>query len=168
MPSSWRNTGGEYIVSDDHAGLKASRTAVFTDSKWQRCQHNLIRNALKQDPNEERKKCLIAELGTVYNAETIKLAEVALENLATKYSSQIPALAKWLETNGPDALTVYSLLTHHQIKMRTSKPIKHVINQRVKQRTHTIWIFPNASSLWYCRIKSGNSNFGKKNVFRGF
>ena len=40
-------SGVEYIVSDDHPGLKAARRAVFTGSKWQRFQHNLIQDAMK-------------------------------------------------------------------------------------------------------------------------
>ena len=120
---------------------------MFTCSKWQRCQQNLTQDSLKTGPNEEIRKCLAIELGTIYNAETIKLAEVALENLVTKYSSENPTLAKWLKTNGSDALTVYSLSTHHRIKMRISKPIKHVLNQQIKQRIRLIRIFPNASAL---------------------
>ena len=139
--------GVEYIVSDDHPGLKAARRAVFTGCKWQRCQQNLIQDALKQTSSEEIRKNLAAELRTVYNAETIRIAEVALENLVTKYSSQNPTLARWLKINGPDALTVYSLPTHHRIKMRASKPIKHVLNQRIKQQTRMIKIFPNANAL---------------------
>ena len=139
--------GVEYIVSDDYPGLKVARRAVLTGSKWQRCQHNFVQDALKQAPNEEIRKCLVAELRTVCNAETIKLAERALENLVTRFSSETPTLAKWLETNVPDTLTVYSLPTHHRVKMRTSNRLKHVLNQQIKQRTRLIRIFPNPSSL---------------------
>ena len=139
--------GVEYIVSDDHPGLKAARRAVLTGSKWQRCQHDFVQDALKQAPNEEIRTCLAAELRTVYNAETIKLAELALENLVTKFSAGTPTFAQWLETNVPDTLTVYSLPTHHRTKMRTSNRIKHVLNQQIKQRTRVIKIFPNPSSL---------------------
>ena len=139
--------GVEYIVSDDHPGLKAARRAALTGAKWQRCQHNLVQDALKQAPNEEIRKCLTTELRTVYNAETIKLAELALGNLVTKFSSETPTLAKWLKINVPDTLTVYSLPTHHRLKMRTSNRMKHVLNQQIKQRTRMIRIFPNPSSL---------------------
>ena len=43
--------GVEYIVSDDHPGLKAARRAVLTGSKWQRCQNNLVQDAMKQAPS---------------------------------------------------------------------------------------------------------------------
>ena len=52
--------GVEYIVSGDHPGLAAARRAVLTGSKWQRCQHSFVQDALKQAPNEETRKCLVA------------------------------------------------------------------------------------------------------------
>lgn len=38
--------GVKMITSDDHAGLKAARTARFPGVKWQRCQFHLQQNAL--------------------------------------------------------------------------------------------------------------------------
>ena len=37
--------GVEYIVSDDHAGLKAARKAVFPSAMWNRCHFHLAQNA---------------------------------------------------------------------------------------------------------------------------
>ncbi len=37
--------GVEFIVSDDHAGLRAARAAVFPSVPWQRCQFHLQQNA---------------------------------------------------------------------------------------------------------------------------
>jgi transposase-like protein len=38
--------GAEFIVSDDHAGMRATRRAVFGGAKWQRCQFHLAQNAI--------------------------------------------------------------------------------------------------------------------------
>ena len=140
-------SGVEYIVSDDHPGLEAARRAVFTGSKWQRCQYHLTQDAIKQAPNEEIREGLVTGLRIVYNAETLKLAEVVLDNLVAKFSSATPKLAKWLDKKVPDALTVYSLPAHHQVKMRTSNVIRHALNQKIKQLTRRIKIFPNSTSL---------------------
>jgi putative transposase len=40
-------TGVKYIVSDDHAGLRAARCAVLPAVSWQRCQFHLQQNASK-------------------------------------------------------------------------------------------------------------------------
>ena len=45
--------GVEYIVTDDHAGLKMARKAVFTGAKWQRCQFHLSQNAVRHAPSEK-------------------------------------------------------------------------------------------------------------------
>ena len=37
--------GVELIISDDHAGLKAARKAVFPGVPWQRCQFHFAQNA---------------------------------------------------------------------------------------------------------------------------
>jgi putative transposase len=38
-------SGVRLIVSDDHAGLKSARKAVFPSVLWQRCQYHLAQNA---------------------------------------------------------------------------------------------------------------------------
>ena len=90
-------SGVEYIVSDDHPGLKAARRAVFTGSKWQRCQYNLIQDSMKQAPKEEIRKGLVTELRIVYYVETLKIAGMPLDNAVTKFSSETPTLVKWLK-----------------------------------------------------------------------
>ena len=145
--------GVEYIVSDAPPGLKAARKAVFTGSRWQRCQQDLMEDAKKLASNEKMGMCLAAELKTVYNADTEEQAKNVFENLVTKYSSEATTLAKWLDKNIPDGLTVYSLPPHHRIKMRTSNLMKRTLNQQIKQRTRQLRIFPNASSL--LRVDTG-------------
>ena len=55
--SSWRDflfrkrglSGVEFVVSDDHAGLKAAIGEVLPEAVWQRCYVHFLRNALKVD-----------------------------------------------------------------------------------------------------------------------
>jgi putative transposase len=42
--------GVEFIVSDDHAGLRAARRAVLGGATWQRCQFHLAQNAIHHAP----------------------------------------------------------------------------------------------------------------------
>ena len=44
--------GTTFIVSDDHAGLKAARRAVLGAATWQRCQFHLAQNAVNHAPNQ--------------------------------------------------------------------------------------------------------------------
>ena len=43
--------GVDFIVSDDHSGLRAARRAVLGGATWQRCQFHLARNAIHHAPN---------------------------------------------------------------------------------------------------------------------
>lgn len=88
--------GVGYIGFDDYPELKAARRPEFTGFKRQRCEHYLAQDALKQALGEESRKC-ISDLRIVCNDESLNLAEVALENVVTKSSSETPTLAKWIE-----------------------------------------------------------------------
>ena len=93
--------GVEYVVSDDHAGLRAARRAVLGGVKWQRCQFHLAQNAIHHSPNLAIRK-RIGELRTVWNAPTLKAAEIALADLVKAYQPTVPKLADWLEKNMPE------------------------------------------------------------------
>ncbi len=54
--------GVEFIVSDDHAGLRAARQAVLPGAIWQRCQFHLAQNAIHHAPNLAIRKRLGTEL----------------------------------------------------------------------------------------------------------
>jgi len=56
--------GVEYVVSDDHAGLRAARRTVFGGAKWQRCQFRLAQNANHHAPRLRVRKRVGAELRT--------------------------------------------------------------------------------------------------------
>ena len=51
-----------FVVSDDHAGLKAARRAVLPGAIWQRCQFHLAQNAIHHAPNAAIRQRIGAEL----------------------------------------------------------------------------------------------------------
>jgi transposase-like protein len=70
--------------------------------KWQRCQFHLAQNAIHHSPNLAIRKRIGAELRTVWNAPTLKAAEIALADLVKAYQPTVPKLADWLEKNMPE------------------------------------------------------------------
>jgi putative transposase len=66
--SSWRDfllglrkrglSGVEFVVSDDHAGLKAAIREVLPEAVWQRCYVHFLRNALDYVPRKVDDDCL--------------------------------------------------------------------------------------------------------------
>jgi transposase-like protein len=136
-----------FITSDDHAGLRAARQAVFPGAQWQRCQFHLAQNAIHHAPNVTIRKAIGAELRRVWNASTLVSAQEELDRLVKTYQSTAPKLATWLESAVPEGLTVFSLPDQHRRRMRTANPIERAIQQEIKRRTSKVRVFPNEAAL---------------------
>ena len=139
--------GVEYVVCDDHTGLRVARKAVLGGAKWQRCQFHLAHNAIHHAPNIAIRKRIGTELRAVWNANTLAAAETVLADLVSSYRETAPKLAGWLEKNIPEGLTVFSLPDPHRRRMRTSNPMERAVQQELKRRTQKVRVFPNQASL---------------------
>lgn len=135
-------SGVQLIVSDDHAGLKAARRAVFGGIPWQRCQFHLQQNASAYVPRRERLKEVAADIRTVFNAPDRPTAEAFLTRIVQKYAKTASKLADWLEKNLPEGLTVLDFPASHRRKIRTVNGLERV-NEEVKRRTRVVNLFPN-------------------------
>ena len=139
--------GVEYVVSDDHAGLRAARRAVLGGATWQRCQFHLARSAVHHAPNLAIRKRIGVELREVWTAGSLAKAETALAELVGTYRDTAPRLATWLEENVPEGLAVFSLPERHRRRLRTSNPMERAVQQELKRRTSKVRVFPNDASL---------------------
>jgi transposase-like protein len=139
--------GVEYVVSDDHAGLRAARRAVLGGAKWQRCQFHLAQNAIHHAPGQGIRKRIGTDLRAIWNANTLAKAETALTGLVSGCRDTAPKLAGWLEENIPEGLTVFSLPERHRRRLRTSNPIERAVQQELKRRTVKARVFPNEEAL---------------------
>jgi transposase-like protein len=138
--------GVQLIVSDDHAGLKAACTARLASVPWQRCQFHLAQNALHHVPRSSLRPEVAAELRAIFDAPSWNEAEERLARLVQKYEKSAPQLARWLESNVPEALSVFAFPTTHRRFLRTSNLLERV-NKEVKRRTRVATLFPNEASL---------------------
>ena len=139
--------GVEYVVSDDHAGLRAARRAIFGGATWQRCQFHLAQNAIHHAPNLAIRKRIGTELREIWNAASLAKAETALAEMVADYRDTAPTLAAWLEENVPEGLAVFTLPKHHRRRMRTSNPMERAVQQELKRRTVKVRVFPNEAAL---------------------
>jgi len=139
--------GVQFVVSDDHAGLRAARKAVVTGATWQRCQFHLAQNAIHHAPNVTIRKRIGSELKQVWNAPTLESATENLRRLVEAYRDKASKLAQWLEENIAEGLAVFMLPEHHRRRMRTSNPIERAVQQEIKRRTQKVRVFPNEASL---------------------
>jgi putative transposase len=139
--------GVQFVVSDDHAGLRAARQTVLTAAPWQRCQFHLAQNAIHHAPSLAIRKRIGAELRQLWNAPNLEAAEENLRQLVASYRDKAPNLAQWLEDNIPEGLTVFILPEHHRRRLRASNLIERAIQQEIKRRMFKVRVFPNEESL---------------------
>jgi hypothetical protein len=98
--------GIKLVVSDDHAGLKAARSATLHGILWTRCELRTIRNAGAHVPKASIRADVIQDLKRVFNADDAAEADRRLKEMVARYQKPAPGLADWLEANVPEALTV--------------------------------------------------------------
>ncbi len=137
--------GIQLITSDDHAGLKAARMAVFGGVPWQRCQFHLQQNASSYVPRKEMRAEVAADIRTIFNAPDRSMAEVYLKKAVEKYAKNASRLANWMEKNIPEGLTVFAFPVKHQRKLRTSNLIER-LNREIRRRSSVVSIFPNETA----------------------
>ena len=133
------------IVSDDHAGMKAARMAVFPSVPWQRCQFHLSQNAQGYVPKRSMRLEIAEVMREIFNSPTLEMAKEMTRRAVERYQKRAPEFAKWLEENIEDGLTVYQFPKEHWKKIRTSNGIERV-NREIKRRTRVAVLFPNKES----------------------
>jgi Transposase and inactivated derivatives len=138
--------GVQLIVSDDHAGLGAARTAVFPAVPWQRCQFHLQQNAQAYVPRLDQRAAVAHAIRTVFNSPDLPSAQCRLKEVAADYAATAPKLAAWMEENLPQGFTIFSLPLAHQRRLRTTNALERV-NLELKRRTRVAGLFPNEASL---------------------
>lgn len=136
--------GVEYLVSDDHAGLKAAIREVLPEAAWQRCYVHFLRNALDYVPRKVDDDCL-QELRWFYDRRELAEVRQDLARWLTKWQAKYPKLTDWVEANIEETLTYYRLPLAHHKHMKSTNMLER-LNQELKRRTHVVRIFPNAES----------------------
>ena len=152
--SSWREFlaglrarglhGVEYVVSDDHAGLKAAIREILPEAAWQRCYVHFLRNALDYLPRKHDDDCLM-ELRWFYDRRDIDEVRRDIAAWITKWQGKYPKLVAWVEENVEETLTYYRLPRAHHKHMKSTNMLER-LNQELKRRTLVVRIFPNTAS----------------------
>jgi putative transposase len=152
--SSWRDLllglkkrglyGVEFVVSDDHAGLKAAIREVLPEAVWQRCYVHFLRNALDYVPCKVDDDCL-RELRWFYDRRELLEVRRDIAAWLSKWQGKYPRLCAWVEENIEETLSYYRLPLPHHKHMKSTNMLER-LNQEIKRRTHVVRIFPNAES----------------------
>ena len=136
--------GVEYVVSDDHPGLRRSVPEVFPESVWQRCYVHFLRNALDHLPRKADGDCM-TELRWLYDRRSLEEARRDLGGWLSKWQGRYPKLCVWVEENIEETFTFYRLPPPHHKHMKSTNMLER-LNEEIKRRTHIVRIFPNEAS----------------------
>src|SRR5699024_10489290 len=137
--------GVKLFISDDHAGLKAARQAVFPSVPWQRCQFHLQQNAGAYVPRKDMRGAVAAEIRDIFNAPDASEAKRLLDRFIEKHQSKAPRLAEWAAKALPEGMAIYALPANHRRRLRTTNALERV-NKEIKRRTRVATLFPNEKS----------------------
>lgn len=135
----------QLMISDDHAGLKAARITVFGGIPWQRCQFHLQQNASAYVPKRALLSEVAADIRAIFNAPDLSAAEAYLQKTVHKCEKSASKLARWMETNIPEGLTVFAFPAAHRCLIRTTNGLER-ISRELRRRTRTVNILPNEAS----------------------
>lgn len=136
--------GVEFVVSDDHSGLKRAIREILPEARWQRCYVHFLRNALDYLPRKADDDCL-RELRWIYERQTLLDAQRSLSSWLKNWQPRYPKLCDWVEENIGETLSYYSLPIEHHKHLKSTNMLER-LNQEIKRRTHIVRIFPNEES----------------------
>jgi putative transposase len=134
----------EFVVSDDHPGLKQSIAEVIPEAIWQRCYVHFLRNALDHLPRKATDDCL-QELRWIYDRRDLDEALKDLAQWTERWEGKYPKLCEWVEENIGETLSYYRLPVQHHKHMKSTNMLER-LNEEIKRRTRVVRIFPNAAS----------------------
>jgi putative transposase len=152
--SSWREfltalrqrglSGVEFVVSDDHAGLKRAIAEILPQAAWQRCYVHFLRNALDYLPRKADEECM-QELRWLYHRRSLAEAQRDLAAWLARWQGKYPKLTDWVEENIGSTLSFYRLPRQHYKHLKSSNMLER-LNEELRRRTYVVRIFPNAAS----------------------
>ena len=136
--------GVEFVVSDDHPGLKRAIAEVLPEAVWQRCYVHFLRNALDHLPRKAVDDCL-QELRWLYDRRDLAEAQKDLAQWLERWGQKYPKLCEWVEENIGETFTFYHLPLQHHKHMKSTNMLER-LNEEIKRRTRVVRIFPNEAS----------------------
>jgi putative transposase len=136
--------GVEFVVSDDHPGLKRAIAEVFPEAVWQRCYVHFLRNARDHLPRKAVDDCM-QELRWLYDRRDLAEAQKDLVQWLERWGQKYPKLCEWVEENIGETLTFYQLPLQHHKHLKSTNMLER-FNEEIKRRTRVVRIFPNEAS----------------------
>jgi len=110
-------SGIQLLISDDHAGMRAARKAVFPSIKWQRCQFHMAQNAMSYAPKKSMQEEMAEAIRKIFQASDYETAQEQKKKCYEKYKETAPQFLKWVENSIEEGLTCFSFPEQHRKKI---------------------------------------------------
>jgi len=138
-------SGVRLVISDAHAGLKASISRVFAGASWQRCKVHLMRNVLATVPAAS-KDMVAATVRTIFAQPDAEATRDQFHEVIRVLEGQFPKAAETL-TGAEGDVTAYAAFPRaHWRKIASTNPLER-INKEIKRRSNVVGIFPDDASV---------------------
>jgi transposase-like protein len=155
--------GVEFVVSDDHQGLKKAIAEVIPGAAWQRCDVHFLRNALDYVPRKVDDDCLL-ELRWMYDRRDLSEVRRDLAAWLSKWQAKYPKLTGWVEENIEETLTYFRLPLAHRKHMKSTNMLER-LNEEIRRRTYVVRPTLRAVCVWFERYVWRPMKPGSKPTF---
>ena len=133
---------------DGLKGFPEALNAAFPQTEVQLCVVHQIRNSLKHIGSSNQKE-FIKDLKTVYQAETLDLAEHNLEKLVQKWGSRYPIVIKSWKANWEHLTAYFKYSPDIRCLIYTTNPIEG-FHRQVRKYTKTKGAFTSEMPCSNC------------------
>ena len=137
--------GVRLVISDAHAGLKASIARVFSGASWQRCKVHLARNVLAT-VNHAHKDMVAATVRTIHAQPDAEATRAQLHAVVGMLEDRFGAAAEILAGAEGDVTAYAAFPRAHWRKISSTNPLER-INKEIKRRSNVVGIFPDDASV---------------------
>lgn len=142
-----RGVNGILIISTDNLpGITKAINGSFPNTQIQKCMVHQIRNSLKYIGYKDRKK-IANELKAIYEADTLELAKIALDEFKDRHSNDFPNIAKSWENNREELTTYFRYSKPVRKLIYTTNPIEN-LNSVIKRKIKVKSTFPTIDSAF--------------------
>ena len=142
------NRGVQDILIACVDGLKGFPEAIetiFPNTEIQHCVIHQIRNSIKYVASKNQ-KAFMADLKCVYKAATLNAAELALDDLDTKWGEKYPMVIKSWRSKWPTLSTYFKYPDYVRTAIYTTNAVE-AVHRQFRKLTKTKGGFPNENSL---------------------
>jgi putative transposase len=137
-----RGLGGvRLVISDAHAGLKASIRRCFAGASWQRCRVHYARNLLAKVPKSQV-EFVAAAFRSIFALGSKTAIEARYDEVTLTLDQRFPKAGESMRDARTDVLAFAAFPPGHWRKIWSNNPLER-LNKEVKRRSNVVGIFPN-------------------------